>query len=137
MEDKAISMSLESTEAIFKAMASWVALGVEIFACAIIVVAIIEAIVISFTLKFDPLRPLWKRKQIFLRFGSWLILALEFELAADIVRSAIAPSWNQIGMLAAIAVIRTFLNFFLERDVEKFSDSERGFVAEREAVIRE
>ena len=39
-------------------------------------------------------------------------------LAADIVRSIIAPSWNDIGQLAAIAVIRTFLNYFLERDLE-------------------
>jgi len=49
----------------------------------------------------------------------WLLLALEFTLAADIVRSAIAPSWEEIGQLAAIAVIRTFLSFFLERDIEK------------------
>ena len=38
-------------------------------------------------------------------------------LAADIVRSAIAPTWNDIGQLAAIAAIRTFLNYFLERDL--------------------
>ena len=47
----------------------------------------------------------------------WLLLGLEFMLAADIVRSAIAPDWNDIGQLAAIAVIRTFLNYFLERDL--------------------
>jgi uncharacterized membrane protein len=34
---------------------------------------------------------------------------LEFELAADIVRSVISPTWFEIGQLAAIAVIRTFL----------------------------
>ena len=36
----------------------------------------------------------------------WLLLALEFELAADIIRSAIAPTWQDIGQLGAIAVIR-------------------------------
>ena len=46
------------------------------------------------------------------------LLALEFELAADIVRSVIAPTWKDIGELAAIAVIRTFLNYFLEKDLE-------------------
>jgi uncharacterized membrane protein len=45
-------------------------------------------------------------------------LGLEFELGADIIRSAISPDWNDIGQLAAIAVIRTFLNYFLERDIE-------------------
>lgn len=48
----------------------------------------------------------------------WLVIGLEFMLAADIVRTAISPSWNDIGQLAAIAVIRTFLNFFLERDLD-------------------
>ena len=51
------------------------------------------------------------------RFGIWLLLGLQFALAADIVRSAIAPTWNDIGQLAAIAAIRTFLNYFLERDL--------------------
>jgi uncharacterized membrane protein len=51
-----------------------------------------------------------------------LILGLEYELAADVIRSAISPTWNEIGQLAAIAVIRTFLNYFLERDVEEFAE---------------
>jgi uncharacterized membrane protein len=51
----------------------------------------------------------------------WLILGLEFMLAADIVRTAISPNWEQIGQLGAIAIIRTFLNFFLEKDIEKYS----------------
>jgi uncharacterized membrane protein len=46
-----------------------------------------------------------------------LSLALEFQLAADILSTAIAPSWEQIGKLAAIAVIRTGLNLFLAREV--------------------
>ncbi len=37
-----------------------------------------------------------------LRLGKWLALALEFALAADIVRTAVAPSWDEIGKLAAI-----------------------------------
>ena len=57
------------------------------------------------------------RKVLFRRFGLWLLLGLEFALAADIVRSAIAPTWDDIGQLAAIAAIRTFLNYFLERDL--------------------
>lgn len=63
---------------------------------------------------------------IWLRFGIWLLLGLEFELAADIVRTAIAPSWTDIGQLGAIAVIRTFLNYFLERDVERYGEESVG-----------
>jgi uncharacterized membrane protein len=46
-----------------------------------------------------------------------LSLALEFQLAADIVGTAISPDWDQIGKLAAVAAIRTFLNFFLQREL--------------------
>lgn len=48
-----------------------------------------------------------------------LALALEFQLAADVLATAVAPNWNQIGQLAAIAVIRTLLNFFLEREMRE------------------
>ena len=58
------------------------------------------------------------RKGIFVRLGVWLLLGLQFALAADIVRSVISPTWN--GQLAAIAVIRTFLNHFLEKDLDEF-----------------
>ena len=48
----------------------------------------------------------------------WLLLGLEFELAADIIRSVVAPTWVDLVELGAIAVIRTFLNYFLEKDLE-------------------
>lgn len=70
----------------------------------------------------DPAQPLRRKKMVWLHFGMWLLLGLEFELAADILRTAIAPSWTDIGQLGAIAVIRTFLNYFLEKDVERYGE---------------
>ena len=58
------------------------------------------------------------RKVVWRRFGVWLVLGLEFELAADIVETIISPEWMDIAQLGAIAVIRTFLNYFLEKDLE-------------------
>jgi uncharacterized membrane protein len=58
-----------------------------------------------------------RRRKAWIDFAAWLLLALEFALAADIVRTAIAPTWNEVGQLGVIAVIRTFLGFFLERDI--------------------
>jgi uncharacterized membrane protein len=63
-----------------------------------------------------PLREVW------LRYGRWLVAGLTFQLAADIVATSIAPSWQEVGQLGAIAVIRTFLNFFLERDLAELGD---------------
>jgi uncharacterized membrane protein len=58
------------------------------------------------------------RKAVWRRFGIWLVLGLEFELAADIVETVVSPDWMDIAQLGAIAVIRTFLNYFLEKDLE-------------------
>ncbi|GHH68612.1 hypothetical protein GCM10017673_17940 [Streptosporangium violaceochromogenes] len=51
--------------------------------------------------------------------GRFLALGLEFQLAGDVLRTAVAPSFQQIGQLAAIAAIRTALNFFLSREIER------------------
>jgi uncharacterized membrane protein len=54
-----------------------------------------------------------------LTLARFLALALEFQLGADILSTAIAPSWDQIGKLGAIAVIRTALNYFLIREMRE------------------
>ncbi|MEB3175883.1 MAG: DUF1622 domain-containing protein [Cyanobacteriota bacterium] len=53
-----------------------------------------------------------------LRFGTWLALALEFQLGADILATTVAPSLESLGQLSLIAVIRTFLNYFLSKELE-------------------
>lgn len=53
-----------------------------------------------------------------LTFGQWLALALEFQLSADIVATTISPSNSALIQLAAIAIIRTFLNYFLSKELE-------------------
>lgn len=57
--------------------------------------------------------------RIRLTLARYLALALEFQLGADILSTAIAPSWDQIGKLGAIAIIRTALNFFLTREMRE------------------
>jgi uncharacterized membrane protein len=56
--------------------------------------------------------------QIRIRFGTWLSLALEFQLGADIVATTVAPSLEALAKLALIAIIRTFLNYFLSKELE-------------------
>lgn len=59
----------------------------------------------------------YMRRDVWLRYARWLVAGLTFQLAADIIETSIATDWESLGRLAAIAVIRTFLNFFLERDL--------------------
>lgn len=64
-----------------------------------------------------------QRRNIWLRYARWLVAGLTFQLAADIIESSIAMSWDALGRLAAVAVIRTFLNYFLERDLEEVREA--------------
>lgn len=64
-------------------------------------------------------------REIWLRFATWILLGLEFALAADLVRTAVAPTWEDISKLAVIATIRTMLNYFLAKDIAEF-DSVRN-----------
>lgn len=59
-----------------------------------------------------------ERRDVWLRYARWLVAGLTFQLAADIIESAITTSWEAVARLGAIAVIRTLLNYFLERDLE-------------------
>ena len=101
-----------------KSLTNYLAGGVEAVAAIMIGLAAIEA-----TLRACPLFIRWSPslqqevEPIRLRLGRWLTLALEFEVAADILRTAVAPSWNDIGQLAAIVALRTILNFILQREV--------------------
>lgn len=57
--------------------------------------------------------------EIRITLGRWLALALELALAADILRTVMIPTWDEIGKLGAIVVLRTVLNYFLAREIEQ------------------
>ncbi len=97
----------------FGQLASSVALGLEFLSILLIAWGAVQALVAV------ARRGAHARTQsVFLTLGRYVLLGLEFTLAADVVRTAIAPSWDDIGKLGAIALIRTFLNHFLERDID-------------------
>jgi uncharacterized membrane protein len=100
------------------AFASLVALAIE--AMAVLVLAVVSAMAAVRLVRVlaSGEEALAIRKAVWLKFAVGIALALEFMLAADIVRSVIAPTWEVIGLLAAIATIRTVLNLFLMRDIE-------------------
>jgi len=103
-----------------KGIAEKIALAVELIAALLIAYGALEAVIrLLMRPRVQPNVQFARRRDVFLRFGVWMLLGLEFELAADIVRSAISPSWTAIGQLGAIAVIRTFLNYFLGKELSE------------------
>lgn len=59
------------------------------------------------------------QRAVWLRLARWLVLSLEFQLTADLLRTSISQTWTDIGHVAALALVRTFLNRALEADLEK------------------
>ena len=96
-----------------------VAVGVtEAIAVAVVTFGVLEGFISLVRITLKPGTTHGERKSIWRRLGVWLLLGLEFELAADIIGSVVSPTWPEVGKLGAIAVIRTFLNYFLERDLD-------------------
>ena len=100
----------------------WLAGGIELCAGLLVGLAALQATARALRVFFSSPTPGAGAEQVRLNLGRWLALALEFELAADILRTAVAPTWNEIGQLAAIIVLRTALNFFLQREIDYASD---------------
>lgn len=107
---------------LIKQFTLWLATSIELIAALVIAIALIEAVwrIAAFVLSnWRHLQSSHEAKEdVRLRFGQWLALALEFELGADILRTGVAPTWSDIGQLAAIAAIRTALNYFLEQEID-------------------
>lgn len=112
-------------EELLKVTANHVALAVETVAVIIVAFGAAQALLAVLVALVRGPRELHWGRRIWAAFGAWLLGALQFALAADIVRSAIAPTWEQIGQLAAIAAIRTFLSYFLERDLKELANTNR------------
>ena len=94
---------------------------IDAMATLIILIGTIEAFVGGLKVIFTG-RSGHLRREVWLRYARWLIAGLTFQLAADIMESSIRTSWQSIGQLGAIALIRTFLNYFLERDLGDVRD---------------
>ena len=99
---------------------------IEAMALIIIVIAAVEAFFVGLWAAFTL--PMGNRRvrAIWLRFDRWLVAALTFLLSADIIGTALAPTWQEIGQVGAIAVIRTFLNYFLGRDLDELAEPNSG-----------
>ncbi|GAB3441938.1 DUF1622 domain-containing protein [Massilia solisilvae] len=102
-------------------------LGALIIAAGVVVVVVglVRHATVSQQARFTPIR---------LSFARFLTLALELQLAADILSTSVAPSWDRIGKLAAIAIIRTALNFFLSREMKDEQASEEPALKQHQAI---
>ena len=114
------------------AVVQWLRLALEAVGALVIAAGAIRGFLGLFGRMSGPLEGQFT--PVRLTLARYLSLALEFQLAADILSTAIAPTWDQIGKLAAIAVIRTGLNYFLGLEVsgERVAPPPKGAGPSRE-----
>lgn len=105
----------QTVESFVVAAAQWIKLGVEAIGALVITLGVIFSIY-QLVSHFKDEQP-ENFNRVRLTLGKYLTLALEFQVGADILSTAIAPSWEQIGKLAAVATIRTLLNYFLTKEL--------------------
>jgi len=103
-------------EIIAKFITVYVGHAVEIIAACIIGIALIKLLLQSVNLLKSAPNGM---EGIRVQFGSSVAVALELLLGADVLSTAVTPTWNDIGKLAAIAVLRTSLNYFLEKELKQ------------------
>ena len=97
-----------------------VSLTLEFTAVLCIVVGFVQTFILLLKRRQVNYSPMYNRLR--LTFGGWLVLALEFQLAADIVKTTVAPTYENLIQLGAVAIIRTFLNYFLSKELHELPE---------------
>ena len=111
---------METIEGFLKDTIRAVSLALEFTAVLCIVAGFVNTLILLLKSKQVHYSPLYNRLR--LKFGGWLVLALEFQLASDIIKTTVAPSYENLIQLGAIALIRTFLNYFLSKELKELPE---------------
>ena len=111
---------MESAEIVLGETVRVVALALEYTAVLCIVVGFVKSFILLLRRRQLHFTPMHNRLRF--QFGGWLALALEFQLASDIIKTTVAPTYEHLIQLGAIAVIRTFLNYFLNKELHELPE---------------
>jgi len=111
---------METAELLLEEFVRILALALEFTAALCIAVGFVKTFILLLKRRKADYSPLYNRLRLL--FGGWLALALEFQLASDIVKTTVAPTYENLIQLGAVAVIRTFLNYFLSKELHELPE---------------
>jgi uncharacterized membrane protein len=94
---------------------------IDSMALVMVVIGTVSAFIAALRLALSPTSG-HERRDVWLSYARWLVAGLTFQLAADIIESALITSWDAVARLGAVAAIRTFLNYFLEHDLAEIRE---------------
>ena len=98
--------------------AGYVVLALQAVAVVIVAVGSTRAVFDIARTALGPQSGAAEQRAVWLDYARWLVAALTFQLGADIVATSFAPTWDELGRLAVVAVVRTFLSYFLDREMD-------------------
>ena len=98
-------------------------LWIDVVALIVIIGGTVQAVIGMLRVTFTKATA-HQRREVWLHYARWLIAGLTFQLAADIIETSISADWEAIARVAAIAVIRTFMSYFLEKDFAELRERE-------------
>jgi uncharacterized membrane protein len=119
-------VSAITLEGQFSQIANYIALMIEAGAVVVVAFGAAQALFSVAAAVIARAADEMRGREIWIKFATWILLALEFALAADLVRTAVAPTWDDISKLAVIATIRTMLNYFLAKDIAEFEQARQS-----------
>ena len=105
-------------QSLLHVVAGYVALALQAVAIVIVAFGSARALVNIVRGAFASQLGAAEQRAEWLDYARWLVAALTFQLAADIVATSFAPTWDELGRLVVVAVVRTFLSYFLDREME-------------------
>jgi uncharacterized membrane protein len=106
-------------ESLLSTAASYIALAIQAVAIVIVVAGSARALANIIRAALGPHVDDFEVRAVWLEYARWLVAALTFQLAADIVATSFSPTWDDLGRLAVVALVRTFLSYFLDREIEQ------------------
>ncbi|MBE9003743.1 DUF1622 domain-containing protein [Fortiea sp. LEGE XX443] len=117
-------MSKIPLESLLEFIIGYLAATAEIAAAMVIGIAVIRGILVYVSRNFSRSKQYFDSTELVrLQLGRSLVLGLEFSVASDILRTAVAPTRDHILTLGAIVLLRTLLNYFLEREIQHVEQS--------------
>ncbi|MFC1794292.1 DUF1622 domain-containing protein [Planctomycetota bacterium] len=114
----------------------YISLGIGIIGIAVIVWGVLRTLVRGIVLESTRCRlknTCCEREGLRREFGSYLLLALEFLIAADIVGTISHPTLEEVALLGSIVAIRTVISFFLNREIQIAREHEKAMMKDAAA----
>ncbi|MBN1486844.1 MAG: DUF1622 domain-containing protein [Anaerolineae bacterium] len=109
-------MDCATIEECLRLIVSYFVIIVETFGALIIMFEVIKSFVLYMARFFGNKH--WSIQDIRFQLGEGMVMGLEFQVAADILKTALSPNWNDILLLSALIAIRTLVNYLMERELD-------------------